>query len=275
MSDSVLLQATDLRFDYRHRGRRHDGAPCFALRGVSLSIPHGSIVGLLGPNGSGKTTLLRILSGGTRPASGTVHLDGEALHSLPRRLLARRVAVVAQETHTAFEYTVLEMVMMGRYAWLAAFEVEGSGDRQAALDALDATGTAHLASRQFSTLSGGEKQRVVIASALAQLDDRTSTSPRSERALLFLDEPTASLDLHYQLEVAALIGRLHDRRNVTIVLSTHDLRLVQALCDSVILLRDGAVLAAGPVGDTLSASVVARLYAVDESLVAPLLVTRP
>lgn len=275
MSDFVLLQATDLRFDYQHRGRRHDGAPGFALRGVSLSIPHGSIVGLLGPNGSGKTTLLRILSGATRPASGTVHLDGEALHSLPRRLLARRVAVVAQETHTAFEYTVLEMVMMGRYAWLAAFEVEGSGDRQAALDALDATGTAHLASRQFSTLSGGEKQRVVIASALAQLDDRTSTSPRSERALLFLDEPTASLDLHYQLEVAALIGRLHDRRNVTIVLSTHDLRLVQALCDSVILLRDGAVLAAGPVGDTLSASVVARLYAVDESLVAPLLVTRP
>lgn len=270
----MLLQAADLTFDYRYRSGRRQAAPEFALRGVSLSVSHASIVGLLGPNGSGKTTLLKVLSGGLRPSTGTVQIDGQPLHALPRRLLARRVAVVAQETHTAFDYTALEMVLMGRYAWLGAFEVEGAGDREAALAALEATGTAHLASRLFPTLSGGEKQRVVIASALAQLDDRTAASTpddSSQRALLFLDEPTASLDLHYQLEVVSLIGRLHDLRSVTIVLSTHDLRLVRALCDSVVLLRDGAVLAAGPTAATLSAAVVGRLYSVDETLVAPLL----
>jgi iron complex transport system ATP-binding protein len=274
----VLLQATDLEFGYGRRGGRHAGgltsAPALVLRGVSLTVPHGSTVGLLGPNGSGKTTLMKVLSGGLRPTSGSVRLDREPIDAVPRRLLARRVAVVPQETHTAFDYTVLEMVLMGRYSWLGAFEVEGPGDRDAALAALEATGTAHLAARLFPTLSGGEKQRVVIASALAQLDDRTETttsSDRTQRPLLFLDEPTASLDLRYQLEVVSLIGRLHDLRGVTVVLSTHDLRLATTVCDSVVLLRDGRVLAAGPTAATVSAPRIAELYAVDESLVAPLL----
>jgi len=271
----VFLRAADLTFGYTRRGPSRTAiAPDLVVRDVSLAVPHAAIVGLLGPNGSGKTTLLKLLSGGLRPLSGTVHLDGQRVETMPRRLLARRVAVVAQETHTAFDYTVLEMVLMGRYAWLGAFEVEGRGDHEAARDALEATGTAHLANRLFPTLSGGEKQRVVIASALAQLDDRAATVPGhdgSKRALLILDEPTASLDLRYQLEVIALVGHLHARRGVTIVLSTHDLRVVRALCDSVVLLREGRVLAAGPTATTLSPALVAALYTVDEALVAPLL----
>ncbi|MCC7044061.1 MAG: ABC transporter ATP-binding protein [Acidobacteria bacterium] len=274
----MLLQATDLQFGYGRRGGRHAGGrapvPSLVLRGVSLTVPHASTVGLLGPNGSGKTTLLKVLSGGLPPSSGSVRLDGQPIDAMPRRLLARRVAVVPQETHTAFDYTVLEMVLMGRYAWLRAFEVEGPTDRDAAFAALEATGTAHLASRLFPTLSGGEKQRVIIASALAQLDDRadrTAASEPAQRPLLFLDEPTASLDLRYQLEVVSLIGRLHDIRGVTIVLSTHDLRLATTVCDSVVLLRDGQVLHAGPTTTTVSAPRIAELYAVDESLVAPLL----
>jgi iron complex transport system ATP-binding protein len=268
-----LLQAADVHFGYRRQTLAHGGASGheFVLRDVSLTVPQGAIVGLLGPNGSGKTTLLRLLSGGLRPTAGAVRLDGQPLHSLPRRTLARRMAVVPQETHTAFDYTVLEMVMMGRYAWLGAFEVEGPRDRAAAHDALAATGTDHLAGRLFPTLSGGEKQRVVIASALAQLDDRSESPVAGRRPLLFLDEPTASLDLRYQLEVVALIERLHVDRAVTIVLSTHDLRLVTAVCDSVVLLRDGRVLSAGPTVDTLTASRVGELYSVDERLVAPLL----
>jgi iron complex transport system ATP-binding protein len=274
----VLLQAADLEFGYgRQAGARVAGRasdPALVLRGVSLTVPHASTVGLLGPNGSGKTTLLRLLSGGLHPTSGSVRLDGQPLDTIARRLLARRVAVVPQETHTAFDYTVLEMVLMGRYAWLGAFEVEGPVDREAAFAALEATGTAHLAARLFPTLSGGEKQRVVIASALAQLDDRAerSDSPqRAQRPLLFLDEPTASLDLRYQLEVVSLIGRLHDIRGVTIVLSTHDLRLATTVCDSVVLLCDGRVLDAGPTASTVTASRIAELYSVNQDLVAPLL----
>jgi iron complex transport system ATP-binding protein len=274
----VLLQATDLEFGYGRRGGRHAAGrapvPALVLRGVSLTVPHASTVGLLGPNGSGKTTLLKVLSGGLQPSSGSVRLDGQPIDAMPRRLLARRVAVVPQETHTAFDYTVLEMVLMGRYSWLRAFEVEGPTDRDAAFAALEATGTGHLASRLFPTLSGGEKQRVIIASALAQLDDRadrTAASDPAQRPLLFLDEPTASLDLRYQLEVVSLIGRLHDIRGVTIVLSTHDLRLATTVCDSVVLLRDGQVLDAGPTASTVSAPRIGELYAVDESLVAPLL----
>lgn len=243
------------------------------LRGISLAIPAGAIVGLLGPNGSGKTTLLKLLSGGLHPTAGSVRLDDTPIASIPRRQIARRMAIVPQDTHTAFDYTALEMVLMGRYSWLGAFEVEGPSDRDAAMDALDATGTAALASRPFPTLSGGEQQRVVIASALAQLDDRATrgTTDPGVRPLLFLDEPTASLDLHYQLEVAALITRLHETRGVTIVVSTHDLRLAASICNRIVLLRDGQILADGPTATTLTTSLVGELYAVDERLVAPLL----
>lgn len=273
----MLLQATDISFGYGRRSgdrdRSRGGSAPLVLHDVSVTIPHASIVGLLGPNGSGKTTLLKVMSGALRPNTGSVELDGDPIGSLSRRALARRVAVVPQETHTAFDYTVLEMVLMGRYAWLGAFEVEGEGDREAAFAALDATGTTHLAARLFPTLSGGEKQRVIIASALAQLDNRTGRNDDQDRQrpLLFLDEPTASLDLRYQIEVTTLIERLHHLRGVTIVLSTHDLRLVTTVCDSVLLLRDGHLLDAGPTRGMLTASRIGQLYAVDESLVAPLI----
>lgn len=272
----MLLQAADLEFAYdtRRRVGSRRGAPPLVLEAVSLTVPHASVVGLLGPNGSGKTTLLKLLAGTLRPTRGTVRLDGTPLAAFSRRALARRLAVVPQETHTAFDYTVLEMVLMGRYAWLGAFEVEGPADRDAALAALETTGTAHLAARLFPTLSGGEKQRVVIASALAQLDTRAEASgpgPGDQRPLLFLDEPTASLDLRYQLECAALIARLHVERGVTMVLSTHDLRLVREVCDSAVLLRDGRVLAAGPVSQVLTAAHIGALYGVQEPRVEALL----
>jgi iron complex transport system ATP-binding protein len=162
---------------------------------------------------------------------------------------------------------------MGRYPWLGPFEVEGPADLAAAAEALETTGTARFARRPFPTLSGGEKQRVVIASALAQLDDRsggardTAPTPR----MLLLDEPTASLDLRYQLEIGALIARLHAERNVTVVLSSHDLRLVAAVCSRVILLAHGRILAAGTPDDLLTPETVGTLYDIDAGLAAPLL----
>jgi iron complex transport system ATP-binding protein len=173
------------------------------------------------------------------------------MSAISRRELARHLAVVPQETHPAFDYTAMEMVLMGRHPHLGLFQLEGPRDIETAREALVATGTDHLADRAYMTLSGGEKQRVVIASALAQSPD-----------LLLLDEPTASLDLAYQLEVAALLEDLN-RRGVTMVLATHDLNLAAALCDRLVLLREGRVIAQGPTGEVLTAAAIRHLYGVD------------
>ena len=237
-----MLDAQHLTHEYRD----------FALRDVSVTVPRASLTGLLGPNGCGKTTLLKLLSGVLKPGRGSVTLDGQPLADLPRRAIAQRVAIVPQETHPAFDYTVMEMVLMGRHPHLGPFQLEGPADLAIARDALAATGTGHLADRSYMTLSGGEKQRVVIAGALAQSPD-----------VLLLDEPTASLDLGYQLEVAALLATLNRERGVTMVLATHDLNLAASLCDTLVLLRDGRLLACGPTGDVLTAPMVQQLYGVE------------
>jgi iron complex transport system ATP-binding protein len=169
------------------------------------------------------------------------------------------MAMVPQETHLSFEYTVLEMALMGRYPFLGAFEVEGPEDVETARGALRATGTLHLESRLFSTLSGGEKQRVVIASALAQLDNRSRARP----LFLLLDEPTASLDLAYQLEIRSILEALNREHGLTIVISTHDLNLAAALCRELVLLDRGRVLAAGRTESMLDPALIRTLYGVE------------
>jgi iron complex transport system ATP-binding protein len=238
-----------LSYAYRPRP---DAAAEFALHDINLDVPRASLTGLLGPNGCGKTTLLKLLSGVIRPDSGTVTLDGNPLAGIGRRQVARQIAVVPQETHPAFDFSVMEMVLMGRHPHLGRFQLEGPDDFAIARESLIATGTDHLVDRVYQTLSGGEKQRVVIASALAQSPD-----------ILLLDEPTASLDLGYQLEVASLLWRLNRERGVTMVLATHDLNLAASLCDTLVLLRDGRVLAHGPTRDVLTAAAVRQLYGVD------------
>jgi iron complex transport system ATP-binding protein len=237
------------------------GSGGLVITDVSTSIALGGLVGILGPNGSGKTTLLRLLAGLVSPVKGRVLLDGTDVHTMRRRDLAQRMAVVPQETQLAFEYTVLEMAVMGRYPHLGAFEIEGPGDIDIARDALRATGVVHLESRLFNTLSGGEKQRVVIASALAQLEKRGGVHFRP--LCLLLDEPTASLDLAYQLEIRSILERLNHARGLTIVVSTHDLNLAAALCRHLILLDRGRVLADGPTAAMLEPSLIRQLYGVE------------
>ena len=229
------------------------------LYDVSLNVPAGGFVGVLGPNGAGKTTLLRLMAGTRRPLSGDVTLDGTSLTHISRAALARRMAVVPQETHLAFDYSVLEVVMMGRYPHLGAFELEGPADLAAARAALTATGTAALDDRPFSSLSGGEKQRVIIAAALAQIGG----SPNTVSPILLLDEPTAALDLGYQLGTAGLLRDLQRRMPLSIVVSTHDLNFAASLCSSLTLLRDGRVLATGRTEDVLTPAHIRQLYGVD------------
>jgi len=238
-----MLRAESVSFGY-------DGG--FTLNDVSVTIPAGSLTGLLGPNGCGKTTLLKLLSGVLRPQTGRVMLGNRALTSMTRRELARHVASVPQETHPAFDYSVMEMVLMGRHPHLSAFQLEGPADFGIAREALEATGTGHLADRNYMTLSGGEKQRVVIASALAQSTE-----------VLLLDEPTASLDLGYQLDVASLLARLNREHTVTMVLATHDLNLAASLCERLVVMRGGRILTAGPTREVLTGDTVRQLYDVE------------
>lgn len=243
-----LIEAADLSFAYERRGR-------IVVDEVSLTVGRGSILGLLGPNGSGKTTLLRLLAGTLTPLRGRVILDGTPLAAITRRDLARRVAVVPQETHTTFDFPAMEIVLMGRYPHLGAFAFEGPEDVAIARSAMAATGTDGFADRRFSTLSGGERQRVVIASALAQAADA-----------LLLDEPTASLDLGYQLEIAALLRRLNAERGTTLIVSTHDLNFAASLCTELALIRDGRLLTQGAVAAVLTAANIRALYGIDSDV---------
>jgi iron complex transport system ATP-binding protein len=243
-----LLLVDNVTFAYPSRSAPRRDIHC----GVSLHVSRGTVVGLLGPNGSGKTTLLRIIDGMLRPRAGRVSIDGHDVLTLPRRALARRIGVVPQETHATFDFSALDIVLMGRYAHLGPFELEGPDDLLIARQAMAATETASLERRPFDTLSGGEKQRVVIAGALAQASD-----------MLLLDEPTASLDLLYQLEIGALLTTLNRDRGTTMLLSTHDLTLAAGVCSELVLLRAGRVLAAGPIEQVLNAGNIRALYDVD------------
>jgi iron complex transport system ATP-binding protein len=246
----VLISGRNLTFAYPARAWSPPGRP--VLRDVSVDVPAGVRLGILGPNGSGKTTLLKLLAGVLTPTAGQVTLDEVPLGRLSRQAIARRLAMVPQETHPAFDYTVLELVLMGRYPHLGRFSVESAFDIVIAHQALAATGTLEFASRLFSTLSGGEKQRVVIASSLAQ-----------QAEVLLLDEPTASLDPGYQLEVAQLLRGLHATRGIGLVLSTHDLNLAAAVCDRLILLRGGEVIASGATAEVLTRERISALYDIE------------
>lgn len=246
-----MLRAADVHFAYR------PGTPI--LRGVSVNVQPGALMGILGPNGSGKSTLLRILAGILRPSRGSVTLDEVNLDRIARKTVARRIAMVPQETHLAFDYTVLEVALMGRYPHLAAFEIEGPADFDVARNALRATGTLSLADRSFATLSGGEKQRVIIAAALAQI----ATPGTVTHPLLLLDEPTTALDVGYVLETAELLRRLQRDHPLAIVVCTHDLNFAAGLCDSLVLLKDGEIGATGATDAVLTPENIRAVYGVD------------
>ncbi|MEU6914623.1 ABC transporter ATP-binding protein [Streptomyces olindensis] len=225
--------------------RRADGR--LILDGVVLAPEPGSTVGVLGPNGSGKSTLLRLLAGLLTPTAGVVTLDGTPLGGLPRRTVARRLAVVEQQSDPQVELTVEDVVRLGRVPHRRAWTPASADDERAVRAALERTGLADRAGRLWHTLSGGERQRAQIARALAQ-------EPRE----LLLDEPTNHLDIHHQLDLLALVRSLP----VTTVVALHDLNLAAMYCDRVVVLSAGRVVASGAPGDVLTEGLIAEVYGV-------------
>jgi iron complex transport system ATP-binding protein len=219
------------------------------LDGVSLAVERGERFGILGPNGSGKSTLVRLLSRVLTPHRGRIRLDGRDLAAIPTRELARRIAVVPQETALDFPFSVMEVVLMGRAPHLGGFGFEGDRDVEAAERAMAEAGVEHLAGRSFHELSGGEKQRVVIARALAQ-----------EPELLLLDEPTTFLDIKHEVAIFDLLTDLSAERGITIVIVLHDLNLAALYCQRLAFLKEGRLLACGRTEDVLTYANVRATY---------------
>ncbi|POX63004.1 ABC transporter ATP-binding protein [Streptomyces sp. Ru62] len=211
---------------------------------IRLAVDSGTFVGLVGPNGSGKSTLLRTVYRALRPTAGTVRLDGDDLHALDPRAAARALAALPQESSAEFDFTVAEVVAMGRLPHRGR---TAASDREICARAMDRTGVAHLADRGFSGLSGGEKQRVLIARALAQ-------QPR----VLVLDEPTNHLDIAHQLDVLSLVRD----SGLTVLAALHDLNLAAAHCDVLYVIDEGRIVAAGPPHEVLRPALLAEVFGV-------------
>jgi iron complex transport system ATP-binding protein len=221
------------------------------LEEISVNLPAGGFIGILGPNGSGKSTLIKGLAATLAPRAGSILLDDTELSKWSRRELARHLAVVPQENTTGFDFTVEEVVLMGRSPYLAGWQPESPEDLQAAAKAMQLTGIWDLRHRFITHLSGGERQRVFIARALAQ-----------NTPAILLDEPTAHLDINHQVEVLNLLRRLN-HQGVTVIIVFHDLNLAAQYCSQIILLHQGKVFACGIVEEIFTTEIIRTVYQTD------------
>jgi len=221
----------------------------WALRDVDVQVERGELLGVLGPNGSGKSTLLRLLDGLLSPSEGHVRFRGHSLEELPRAEVARRVAMVSQESHFRFSFSVLEVVLMGRFPHMRRLQFEGERDLAAARKALEATSALDLADRDIHAVSGGERQRVLIARALAQ-----------EPEVLLLDEPTSFLDLRHKREIFRLLASLARDAGLAVVVVSHDLDLASLYCRRLLVLQEGRVVESGPPQAVITAETIARVF---------------
>lgn len=221
----------------------------WAVRGVDLEVFSGEMLGILGPNGSGKTTLLKIMDGMLLPHEGDVLVGGKSIGSLKRGHIAKVVAMVAQENFFRFAFSVLEVVLMGRFPHLRRLQFERDKDLEIALNALKATHALELAERSIHELSGGEKQRVLMARALAQ-----------EPAVILLDEPTSFLDLKYKKEIFDLIANLTREKRLGVVIVSHDMDLVSQYCHRLVMLKNGSVHLTGTPEEVIHAQSIQEVY---------------
>lgn len=236
--------------------KAHEEMSRKVLNDISFELEEGEVLGIIGPNGSGKTTLLRCINMNLEPESGTILIDGRNILELDRREIARHIGVVPQSAATDFPFTVLSVVLMGRTPWLDRFSGESSRDIEIARNAMEITGTLHLAARSIDELSGGERQRVIIARALAQ-----------QPGILLLDEPTLHLDIKHKLGILELVRRLSREKGLMVILVSHDLDLAARYSDRLLLLNNGTIFSTGPPGDVITAENIREVYGVSAEIV--------
>ena len=237
---TAALEARSVGFAYEDRT---------VFESIDLKVDAAEMVAIIGPNGSGKTTLLKLLSGTIGATRGRILLSGGPLDGMPSRERARQVAVVPQESVLTFDFTVSETVLMGRIPHLGFLGVEGTEDLAAADEAMLRTGTRGFAGRSMARLSGGERQLVLIARALAQ-------KPR----VLLLDEPTAYLDIRHRLAIYRLLVRLNTEEGLTIITTSHDINMAARHCRRIILIKEGRIVADGPPLEVIRPDLLTEVY---------------
>jgi iron complex transport system ATP-binding protein len=250
----ITLEASSLEFKYKQArpgADRYDRQTVFQLGPLSLELASKEFLAIIGPNGSGKSTLLNLLGGLTAPSSGRVSFGGAELSSLLPRERARRVAFVRQDTPLAFPIKVAQFVMLGRFAFASPLGFENAKDREMVKWALEATSLERFANRRLDEVSGGERQRAVLARALVQ-----------EPELMLLDEPTASLDLNYQVELLRLVRGMVEDHGITAVAVMHELNLASEFADYLLLLKNGRVLQTGLPTEVLTRDLLEDAYGV-------------
>ncbi len=238
----VFLEIHDISFRYES---------VEVLENISFSIGEGEFVGILGPNGSGKTTLLKTISGLLKPYTGVVLLNGTVIHQMASKDVAKQVAVVPQDSMAAFNFTALDIVLMGRNPHLSRFQWENPRDLSIAKKALELTGVWHLADRLIAEVSGGESQRIVIARALAQ-----------EPKVLLLDEPTLHLDIDSQIGIMDLLKNLCKKDRLIVMAVLHDFNLAARYCDKFILLHEKKIVSLGRAEEVLNKENMANVFGV-------------
>jgi iron complex transport system ATP-binding protein len=217
-----------------------------------LTVNEGDFIGIIGPNGSGKTTLLKSISQVLKPSKGTIYLDKTDIYTIKSVELAKQMAVVPQETNVGFSFSAMDIVLMGRNPHMKRFQMENDKDLSIVKDAMKKTNTLHLANRPINELSGGEKQRVIIARALAQ-----------QPKILLLDEPLTHLDMINQLELMDLVKDLCVKEHMIVLAVIHDLNLAARYCSSVLMIKGSTIFAAGPVENVLTSENIKSVFRVD------------
>ena len=221
------------------------------LKGLDLSVSGNQLIGIIGPNGSGKSTLLHCIYRVLKPTAGAVYLDGKPMKDIPVRQSAQKLAVVAQHNFYNFEFSVQEVVLMGRSPYKKAMERDNAEDYRIVHEALEQVGMADFRDRDFSTLSGGEQQRVILARALAQ-----------QTPCLILDEPTNHLDIKYQLQLLDIVKGL----NRTVISAIHDLNIAAMYCTRLVVMKDGHIITQGSPREVLTPELIRQVYEVEASV---------
>ncbi len=238
-----IISAQNISFRYTNKP---------VLEDVSFNIDQARLIAVIGPNGSGKTTLLKMLNATLFPNDGRVFVEGRETRNWPRREMARTVAIVPQESPAIFPFFAEEIVLMGRFPYLHSLAFENKNDYRIVQDAMAKTDSLSFAHRRFNELSAGERQRVLIARALAQ-----------EPKILLLDESTVFLDLKHQAQFLSLLRELNRERHLTVIFVTHDVNLAAQNADQILLLYNGKKYAIGTPADVLTAKNIKEVYDVD------------